>query len=91
MSLFPAHAGMNRWAVQKPSGSSSVPRTRGDEPQVSSRLNVVSVLFPAHAGMNRRINRRQQAKSPVPRTRGDEPRNRNEKGGGYDCSPHTRG
>ena len=37
--LFPAHAGMNRSAVQPGRRSHSVPRTRGDEPLVRDALS----------------------------------------------------
>ena len=33
-SMFPAHAGMNRWWVECKNAVKNVPRTRGDEPGV---------------------------------------------------------
>ena len=53
VTLFPAHAGMDRIHTQSQHPSSAVPRTRGDGPAVTQSRGATSPLFPAHAGMDR--------------------------------------
>ena len=56
--LFPARAGMNRsqCAYGKHRPQDTVPRTRGDEPNVQSPdCGAGAELFPARAGMNRML------------------------------------
>ena len=66
---FPAHAGLNRHRRVERSNVNPVPRTRGDEPYVIQRFDLVSA-FPAHAGMNRASRRCTRSADRSPHTRG---------------------
>ena len=54
--LFPAHAGMDRCCRWWHSTSVSVPRTRGDGPDLIRFPIHIQELFPAHAGMERGVS-----------------------------------
>ena len=58
---FPARAGMNRSSGDGFFWTTTVPRTRGDEPKVINDLRDLGFPFPARAGMNRRA----QSASPI--------------------------
>ncbi len=51
--MFPAHAGMDRAALQHQSRRRRVPRARGDGPLEGVRAWPSIQVFPAHAGMDR--------------------------------------
>ena len=71
--VFPARAGMNRRKANPAKRASSVPRTRGDEPDAAGSFLGKLCVFPARAGMNRLRWLPLLRCCCVPRTRGDEP------------------
>ena len=73
MVVFPAHAGMNRWAGYSGITVRRVPRTREDEPAGGRVVRGLVSVFPTHAGMNRMTSSSAQGSARVPRIRGDEP------------------
>ena len=73
MTVFPAHAGMDR-VVGLPHGAHRrVPRTRGDGPADVKLSAPAAEVFPAHAGMDRGSTSPRKSARGVPRTRGDGP------------------
>ena len=89
--LFPAPAGMNRWAGRPGRPKASVPRASGDEPAARRWGTVFTHLFPAPAGMNRHLGLCLVSGVPVPRASGDEPAEGVKLGRPTGCSPRQRG
>ncbi len=55
-TVFPAHAGMNRYQPARYKIDLCVPRACGDEPNDDFGMVDLDFVFPAHAGMNRNFN-----------------------------------
>eukprot|EP01022_Parablepharisma_sp_SALTPOND_P016302 TRINITY_DN2374_c0_g1_i6.p2 TRINITY_DN2374_c0_g1~~TRINITY_DN2374_c0_g1_i6.p2 ORF type:complete len:114 (+),score=4.67 TRINITY_DN2374_c0_g1_i6:162-503(+) len=80
--LFPAHAGMNRIHCICVFFKISVPRARGDEPEIKSIQSDVYLTFtpvprapcsPRTRGLNRSAAAASRVVATVPLARGDEP------------------
>ena len=82
---------MNRRARAVDCLEGRVPRTRGDEPQLSWGYDCDLDAFPARAGMNRVMLSQTTSRSSVPRTRGDEPPYAHQVTALDRRSPHARG
>ena len=82
---------MNRRTTCPDEPSTSVPRTRGDEPRSRHAYSARESPFPARAGMNRLPTMMTLLLPPVPRTRGDEPPEKGSLLRYRTRSPHARG
>eukprot|EP01022_Parablepharisma_sp_SALTPOND_P016300 TRINITY_DN2374_c0_g1_i10.p3 TRINITY_DN2374_c0_g1~~TRINITY_DN2374_c0_g1_i10.p3 ORF type:complete len:105 (+),score=5.76 TRINITY_DN2374_c0_g1_i10:108-422(+) len=71
--LFPAHAGMNRIHCICVFFKISVPRARGDEPEIKSIQSDVYPCSPRTRGLNRSAAAASRVVATVPLARGDEP------------------
>ena len=69
----------------------SVPRIRGDEPQITPNHSPRLFVFPASAGMNLLHGADHRPLLSVPRIRGDEPFPGDSSDQVFLCSPHPRG
>ena len=72
-------------------GTSHLPRTRGDKPVQPRRTNGRTYIYPAHAGINRDIRATKNIIADLPRTRGDKPPIANVNTNVHRSTPHTRG
>ena len=57
VTVFPAHAGMDRSSMRYGRSKRRVPRTRGDGPATAALTLATKGVFPAHAGMDRQRDR----------------------------------
>ena len=90
--LFPTRTGMIPYSPSRPQSWSTVPRTRGDDPDIYNNLAAMNECSPTHAGMIRPIPLPSFRPATVPHVgmnrscaaeRGDSE---------YEaCSPHVRG
>ncbi len=71
--MLPAHAGMILPALGRNYSYSHVTRTRGDDPDMISAINSISIMLPAHAGMILLPGGGSAMSADVTRTRGDDP------------------
>ena len=91
VGIYPAHAGINRYASSTVLSPLNLPRTRGDKPANVAPLTGIGAIYPAHAGINLYLYLVNRLACNLPRTRGDKP-DPSQKGEEWDRStPHTRG
>ena len=89
--VFPAHAGMDRSSGSRGCRCRCVPRTRGDGPKASTKLDILTRCSPHTRGWTVRDPQRHRRRGRVPRTRGDGPLKQGKVLLLVLCSPHTRG
>ena len=82
---------MNRTLHGPRTTGGSIPRIRGDEPQLLLQLGAVVLVFPASAGMNLGQVASFRECVRIPRIRGDEPGYASTAEARAKYSPHPRG